>query len=167
MEFPEGLEEQQFPSQQVGMEVSRDRESKQKEVRLGTGERKKREWNLWHYGKRKKHKYKQDLLLFLLTMKWLQTPTSLHCRHINLKVSAVLLSPKERRVWYTMTVLVVMVIKQNFGDKNCSEGFNSLTTCMFVIHFFHPGCLVITSWDTAWTSKSSCDSWPGILIISV
>lgn len=46
MEFPEGLEEQQFPSQQVGMEVSRDRESKQKEVRLGTGERKKREWNL-------------------------------------------------------------------------------------------------------------------------
>lgn len=44
-----------------------------------------------------------------------------------------------------MTVLVVMAIKQNFGDQNCSEGFNSLTTCMLVIHFFHRGCLVITS----------------------
>lgn len=48
MEFHEGLEEQRNPyHQQAGMvEVKRDREGKQKEVRLGTGERKKREWNL-------------------------------------------------------------------------------------------------------------------------
>lgn len=61
MEFHEGLEEQRNPyTQQAGMvEVKRDREGKQKEVRLGTGERKKREWNLWHYEKRKKHKCKQ------------------------------------------------------------------------------------------------------------
>ena len=43
------------------VEVKRDREGKQKEVKLGTGERKKREWNLWHYDKRKKQKCKQDL----------------------------------------------------------------------------------------------------------
>ena len=43
MEFHEGLEEQRNPyPQQAGMvEVKRDREGKQKEVRLGTGERKK------------------------------------------------------------------------------------------------------------------------------
>lgn len=63
MEFHEGLEEQRNPYTQQGrmVEVKRDREGKQKEVRLGTGERKKREWNLWHYEKRKKHKCKLDL----------------------------------------------------------------------------------------------------------
>lgn len=44
MEFHEGLEEQRNPYTQQGrmVEVKRDREGKQKEVRLGTGEEKER-----------------------------------------------------------------------------------------------------------------------------
>lgn len=66
MEFHEGLEEQRNPyPQQAGMvEVKRDREGKQKEVRLGTGETKKKRMEFVTLWEEEKTQIQTRLIVF-------------------------------------------------------------------------------------------------------